>query len=247
MSNIMKKYKKDLRELTDYYSFLIDKKDNNETIDIANEYLIENYHLLTETRDKIKKQKRKFNKSHKLVKQKYYFLKSLASNSNYNLSFKSLTEKIIQYQNNTHQAFSYNELFLIFYTLPLIYIERLNDLCIEEYKRILDKEDASRIIKSKNDLIIEEVLAPDFDVQKNTHFIFELNNQINKLEDNRNNLFKELNEYLQKKSISLKELINNENQRKIENDILISNIFNGLSLFLNSSLEEIYIKVSIVL
>lgn len=244
MSNIMKKHKKDLSELASYYAFLISKKNNNESIDIANEYLIENYYLLAEARDKIKKQHRKFSKNHKLVKQKYYFLKSLVSNNNYNLSFKCLTEKLIQYQNNTHQSFNYNELFLIFYTLPLIYIEKLNDLCRDEYKKIVDKEDASRIIKSKNDLVIEEILPPRFDIQKNTYFIFELNNQINKLEDAGNNLFKELNEYLKKNSISLKELINSENQRKIESDILISNIFNGLRLFLNSSLEEIYTKVS---
>ena len=49
---------------------------------------------------------------------------------------------------------------------------------------------------------------------------------------------------LEEKQVSLKELINDEFQRKIENDVLISNIFGDLKEFFEFSNEDLLKKVS---
>ena len=244
MSNIIKDFYKAFEDLSKYYNFLINKTKNNEYVGITNEWLVDNYYLLAEIRNSIHSNKKDLKKDYNLMKKKYYMLKSIANRKNYNLNFKSLIEELNQYQNKNHQIFNYKEISIMIYTLLMIYIERLNDLCREEYQKLVDKEDVSKIIKENRELKIEEILPDNFDVSNNTHFIFELNNQMNKTVKERNALFKELNENLRKKSVSLKELINREYQRKIESNILISNIFTGLKELFEIPIEEIYEKVS---
>ena len=50
--------------------------------------------------------------------------------------------------------------------------------------------------------------------------------------------------YLKNNNVSIKELINEEYQKKIDNNILISNIFNDFKEFFDFSIEKIYEKVS---
>ena len=244
MANIIKEFYKTYEDLSKYYSFLINKTKKNEYVGITNEWLVDNYYLLAEIKNNIQSSKKDLKKDYKLVKSNYYLLKNIANNKNYNLNFKSLIEELNQYQNKNHKIFNYKEISSIIYTLIIVYIERLNNLCREEYQKLVDKEDVSKIIKENRELKIEAILPDDFDVSNNTYFIFELNNQMSKTARERNILFKELNENLKKKSVSLKELVNQEYQKKVENNILISNIFTGLKEFLEIPIEDMYEKVS---
>ena len=54
-------------------------------------------------------------------------------------------------------------------------MERLNDLCREEYKKIIDKEDVAKIIENNTDLSLESFISKDFDFHENVHFLFEIN------------------------------------------------------------------------
>ena len=214
MANIIKEFYKTYEDLSKYYSFLINKTKKNEYVGITNEWLVDNYYLLAEIKNNIQSSKKDLKKDYKLVKSNYYLLKNIANNKNYNLNFKSLIEELNQYQNKNHKIFNYKEISSIIYTLIIVYIERLNNLCREEYQKLVDKEDVSKIIKENRELKIEAILPDDFDVSNNTYFIFELNNQMSKTARERNILFKELNENLKKKSVSLKELVNQEYQKK---------------------------------
>lgn len=238
MANIIKVFRRSLNDLAKYYKFLIDKKSNNEYIEIVNEKFINNYHLLSKIQKKVS------TGNQKIIKQYYYFLKSVVNRKNYNLSFEYITDELIQYQNRNKKNFSYKELNIIFYTLIIIYIEKLNNLCRAEYQKLVDREDVARIIKANGKIEIENILADNFDISNNSYFIFELNNQLTRIEKERDAVFKELNEYLQKKSISLKELINEEIQKQIDSNILISNIFNSLKELFTNSLEDLYTNVS---
>ena len=244
MANIIKKFFHDFDDITKYYKFLVSKTKNHEYVEITNEWIIDNYYLLVEHKNnvinnlgKIKKEKKDFNEN-------YYFVKSIVNKNNYNISFKNLIEELRKYQKDNKKNFTYRELKNILFLLIFIYTERLNLLCKEEYNKLIDQDDVSNIIKNNLDYSLETFIPKNFDIQNNTHYIFEVNNQLYKTEYNSNTLFKELNEYLKNNNVSIKELINEEYQKKIDNNILIANIFNDFKEFFDFSIEKIYEKVS---
>lgn len=244
MANIIKKFFNNFQDITEYYNFLVNKTKNHEYVEITNEWLIDNYYLLVEHKNNILASQKDLQRSIKIINDNYYLLKNIISRKNYNLTYKSLMEELKRYQRETKKVYTYKELCNIFPTLIFIYTERLNELCREEYNKLVDKEEVGYIINSNEDVTLESFIPKDFDIASNGHYIFQINNQIRKMGKNSHEIFKNLNEYLQENQISLKELINEEYQKKIENNILVSNIFTNYKEFFEYSLEDLYEKVS---
>lgn len=96
-----------------------------------------------------------------------------------------------------------------------LYTKRLADLCHEGYRNLVNKEKVARIIESREEKEIElsNFLSENISVQEEANYIFEINNQLKEVGAKSNRLFKELNELLEEKRVSLKEIINNEYQR----------------------------------
>jgi hypothetical protein len=139
--------------------------------------------------------------------------------------------------------YSYKELKNIINLLVFVYTERLNLLCREEYNKLGDKEDIQYIIDNKSDISIKSFIPENFDLANNTHYVFEINNNISRMH-NGSEMFKSLNEYLKENQVSIKEIINDEFQRKIDCNLIMSNIFTDLKEFFEISVEDIYEKVS---
>ena len=242
MRNIIKKYFKEMDSVSEYYNYLVSKTKNHNYIEITNEWLVDNYYLLIEHKNNISSSLKKIKKKEKIINKNYYFLKNIVSKRNYNITFKYLVEELKNHQKETNKIFTYQELTTIFPSLIFIYIERLNNLCKEEYNKLIDKEEISNIIKNNDITTIENFFSKNEDLENHKHYIFEINNQLYKI--NNNEIFKELNEYLEENNISLKQLMNEEYQRKIDNNLLISNIFSDLKEFFEFSEEELFEKVS---
>ena len=245
MKKIIKKFFNEFENITKYYNFLVEKTKNHEYVEITNEWLIDNYYLLVEHKNNILMQKYDLNKNYKLISSNYLFLKNIVVQKNYNIDFKYLVDELKSYQKETDKVFTYKELSLIFSILIFIYTERLNELIIEEKQVLLNKDKVKEIIKSNSKVTLDDFLSNDFDVSKNPNYIFEINSKINKVSEGSAELFKDLYDFLENKNISLKELINEEYQRKIDNDILISNIFSDLKEFFEFSTDDLYEKVSL--
>lgn len=243
MANMIKNFLRDFDDITKYYNYLVNKTKNHEYVEITNEWLIDNYYIVVEHKNDILNIKKQISKNQKLINGNYYFLKNIVSKKNYNINFKYLVEELKNYQKENNKVFTYKELSCVFSTLVFIYIERLNVLCREEYNKLINKETISSIIKNNDNLTLDNFISNDFNIRENKHYIFAINNELHRV-SNSNTLFKDLNEYLKEQKISLKELINEEYQNKLENNILISNIFNDLKEFFDYSLEELYEKVS---
>ena len=244
MRNIINKFFINFNEITEYYNFLVNKTKNYEYVEITNEWLIDNYYLLAEHKNNILYAKKELKRNRKLLKNNYLFIKSIVEKKNYNVNFRYLVEELKNYQKETNRIFTYKELSLISSLLIFIYTERLNSLCKDEYRIINNEDRIKNIIQKNKSVKLNDFIDKDFNAIKNANYIFEINNKIGKIKENGNELFKELNEFLESKNISLKELINEEYQRRIDNDILISNIFKNLKEFFDYSLEELYEKVS---
>ncbi len=244
MAKIIKKFFSDFNDITNYYNFLVNKTKNHEYVEITNEWLIDNYYLLVEHKNVILNSKKKLKKNVNVINESYYFLKNIVSARNYNISFKYLVDELRKYQKDNNKVFTYKELSTVFSVLIFIYTERLNTLCREEYKKLVNKEEVSKIIRNHDVVEFHDFIPENFDIASNPHFIFEVNNQLHKIGKDGNKIFKELNEYLKENNISLKEIINDEYQKKIDNNLLISNIFSDFKDFFEFTTEELYEKVS---
>ena len=243
MAKLLKKFFKNFDDITKYYNFLIKKTKNHEYVDITNEWLIDNYYVLAEHKNNIVLNKRMLKKYNKSINKNYILLKNIVSKKKYNIDFKYLVEELRKYQKDSNDYLSYKEIELIVPTLIFIYTDRLNNLCREEYKRLVDRDDISNIIKNNKNLTLESFIQENFDFKNNGYYIFEINNQLYKIK-NSAEIFKSLNIYLQDRQVSLRDLINEEYQNKIESNVLITNIFNDISEIADYSLEDLIEKVS---
>ncbi len=246
MANLVKNFLTDFEDINEYYTYLVDKTKNKEYVGITNEWLIDNFYLLVEHKTNIIHDKKEITKSLKKYERIFYCLKEIVVRNNYNISFRILVNELKEYQKKTKICFSYPELVCIKNILLFLYTRRLAELCHEEYKNLVNKAKVSRIIQSREDKEIElsNFLSDDISVLEEANYIFEINNQLKEIGAKSNRLFKELNELLEEKKVSLKEIINNEYQKSIDNDILISNIFGDLKEFFEFTEEDLFKKVS---
>lgn len=247
MANLVRKFFNDFEDINEYYTFLVDRTKQLEYVGITNEWLIDNFYLLVEHKSNIIHEKKQIAKDLKKHERIFYCLKDIVLRHNYNINFKQLVMRLREYQKENKIYFSYRELSSIKVILLFIYTRRLNELCKEEYSKLIDKETVFKIIESREekDIELSNFLKDDFIVDNNSNYIFEINNQLKEIGVKSNRLFKELNEVLEEKRISLKELINDEYQRKIDNDILIANIFGDLKEFFEFTEEDLFKKVSL--
>ncbi|MBR3049445.1 MAG: hypothetical protein IKG58_02680 [Bacilli bacterium] len=243
MKSMMKRFVNNFENITKYYNFLINKTKKHEYVGIANEWLIDNYYLLVEHKNELVNMKNKFKRSNKKINEHYYHLRSIVHKKYYNVDFKYLVEELRKYQKDTNEVYTYKELKLIIPLLIIIYTEKLNKLCNEEYKKFADNEKIESIISKNDKLSLRSFIDSDFDINKNVNYIYELNNKLYKVENN-NQIFKELNEYLKNNNVSIKGIINDELQRKIDNNLIISNIFGNFKEFFEVSEEDLFSKVS---
>lgn len=246
MSKIIKRFLDNFENISDFYNYLVDKTRAKEYVGITNEWLIDNFYLLVEHKTNIVHDKKIISKRLRNIDSIYNCIKSIVLENNYNITFDVLVTSLRNYQRQNKIYFSYEEIANIKESLLFIYTERLNVLCKEEKSKLLARESITEIINNCDGKEIElhDLLKEGFSLPKNRYYIFELNNHLKELGAKNNKLFKELNEILEEKQISLKELINDEYQRKIENDVLISNIFGDLKEFHEFNNEDLFKKVS---
>ena len=247
MNRLLKKFLNNFKEINEYYNFLVNKTKKFEYVGIINEWVIDNFYLLVEHKNNVKFDIHNIKKHKKEINKMYPIIKDIASKYNYNISFKILCNELNDYQkNNTNDYFNYRDLEVVITTLVFVYTEKLNNICFQEFNKLIDKENISTVIKNKDadEITISDFIDSDFTFGNNNYYIFELNNQFRDLGNNCNRLFKELNELLESKEVSLKEIINDQYHSRIDNDLIVSNIFNDLKEFFEINQNSLLEKVS---
>ena len=246
MANYLKKFINDFEQVNDYYNYLVDKTKKKEYVGITNEWLIDNFYIVVEHKTNFVHDKKSIKKRVKMINSVYYIIRDIVVKNNYNVSLKILSDELKKYQKDNNYYLSYKEIESIKDVLIFIYTDKLNQICKEEHKKLIDKQSISNIIKDRDgkDIELSHFIKDDFPVEKNYNYLFELNKELKELGSKSNRIFKQLNELLEQKQISLKELINDEYQRKIDNDILVSNIFGDLKEFFEISREDLFEKIS---
>ena len=152
-------------EITAYYNYLIQKTKNHEYVDIINEWLIDNYYVIVEQKNNLLLNQKDLKKYSKIINKNYKLLESISAKKMYNIDFKYLVDELKKYQKETQDFFSYKEIELIIPTFMFIYMDRLNKLCHEEYKKLLNRDKIVDIIKNENNLKLESFIQNDFDIE----------------------------------------------------------------------------------
>ena len=245
MIKYLKNFYDDFNYINYYYNILVAKTKKLEYVGITNEWLIDNFYLLVEHKTNITSNKKELKKGKKLIPRLHNCLKEIVIKYNYNIDYKNLVNELKKYQKSTRTTFSYQEIKLIKTVIIFIYTERLRHLCIEEQNKLNIQDKVAKIIKNNANetLELKDFNIDNYQDMSNNYLIFELNNQLNQSE-NKNTIFKELNETLESKNISLKDLINDQYQKKMDNDILVSNIFGDLRELFEYYDEDMFEKIS---
>lgn len=247
MNRLITKFLKDSNYINNYYNLLVDMTKKQEYVGITNEWIIDNFYLLVEHKVNIIHDKKIINKRLYNTIDIYYCLKELALHNNFNIDFKMLSSEIKKYQKDNNIYFTYDQIASIKNLLLFIYTEKLHSLCIEEMSKLNINKKISKLIGEvkDNENVSISTFFNDKDLNNLDHYyVFELNNQLKNLGTKSNGLFKEINEMLKEKQISLKDVINEEHQKKIDSNLLISNIFQDLKEFFEFSDEEFLEKTS---
>lgn len=247
MHQYMKKFLSDYTEINDYYNFLVDKTKQLEFVGITNEWLIDNYYLIIEQKNNILEQKRQLSKDLKKSSNIYPIIKKLVENSEYQLNYKMIIKELNRYQKKINTFFLYEEISLIPVLLIFIYVSKLNEISQESYLELRAKNDIEAVIQEipedfSVDISFFEKRGVHF--KDNSNYIFEMNHQLKELGTKANKFFKELNILLEDRGISLKEVLNEEYQRRSDMNFLISNIFKSLKNISDLNVEDLYEGIS---
>lgn len=247
MHKYIKKFLSDYQDIHEYYHFLVEKTKQLEYVGITNEWLIDNYYLLIEHKNYIIEQKSTLSKDLKKSSRIYSLIKKLVDKYEYNLNYKTIVKELNRYQRKQNTFFLYEEISLIPILLIFIYISKLNEIAKESYLELRAKDEMSALIQN-----IPEDISVDIDYFikngivffENSNYIFEMNHQLKELGTKANKFFKELNHLLEDRGISLKEVLNDEYQRRSDMNLLISNIFTNLKNFVDFDMEDLYEGIS---
>ncbi len=243
---MIRRFLKNFDEITEYYEFLVNKTKNLQYVGITNEWLIDNYYLLVEHKKRLLRDEKIMKKNLKKASTIENALRKIIIRNSYHVDFKKITTGLNLYQKENKYYFSYDEINLIPTLLLFLYTIKLKEICDVEYQRLVHKEKVSYMItKIKNkEISLEEFLEHNSEMLKDENYLFELNNQLRELGTNSNQIFKILNSRLEENHINLKEVINQEYQKRMDNNILVSNIFNNLKKFGDYTQEDLFEQIS---
>lgn len=239
----VKKYLKDFHKITSYYDQLVEMTNNKEYVGINNEWIIDNYYLIVEHKNLITDDIKGIKKILKDKQRIIGVLRSIIIKNDYSITFKKLVNELNNYQKKNEYNFSYEELEAITTILAILYNNKIKEFCIEQANNLEIKKHVENIIQNHKNLKLKHFDITDEFITE-PRYIFEINNQLKALGEVQNEIVIELSDFLAERDISLKELLNKEYHKQIDDNNLISNLFNNLKSFMEYDIEEIYKKIS---
>ena len=238
-----KKYKlfqKHYEIIEKHYEYLVNLTKNHTFVGTTNEWIIDNFYLIVETKNNLKrsyKNSKKFKYANVNNVDMYKIIENIFIEHNYDVNYKILVKDLNNYQTKNDCYFSYQNINVIPSVIGMVVVKKLSELCTikrqkqEEKQKVRDlmkKIDQHRQNGEKIDL--SDYITIDESIIKNESYLEQLNSELHQYGELANIIFKELNEMLEKNNISLKDIAQKEHMASIENNILIANLFNELRL-----------------
>lgn len=247
-------FKRDVREITEYYKKLIMKTKHNQSVGSINEWIVDNYYVISEQEKYIsneyrgKEIRRTKGKRKKLI---YALIYNILKVNDFQLSMLSLFEKLNAYQKETKDYFSYYEINLIYIFIKMVLISELNTLCERLDYRLIEKDQVEKIFRlisenldDKDYFELDNYIKITDNIIKHPYYIEQLNYKLKELGQSSEDAFITLNKLLQKNKISLRKLIEQSHNEMASDNFLIINLFGSLKKIAKYKIEYLYKNLS---
>ena len=253
MNKVLKKVIDNCKYIEDYYEKLVELTKNHNFVGSTNEWIIDNFYLVVEQRNAIKKfiKNKKDRNLLSTNEAMYNILLDIYLKHNYNMDKNILIKELNSYQTKNNICFSYNAISVIPIFISILLIEELYGLCkkreekLEDLKKVNDviqRIDAARL--ENPDVDLNEFVKIDKYIIDHPYYLYNLNANLKEFGESSNDIFEKLSKYLEESNIDLKEVINNEHLSSISDNLLVSNLFNNLRTVTKLKYDELCNRVS---
>lgn len=254
MNKIFSKFLEDCNDIESYYEKLVELTKNHNYVGSTNEWVIDNFYLVVEQRNAIKrtfKNKKNVKEMLCINEDMYKILSDIFKSFDYNIDKYILIRELNSYQNKNNCYFSYNTIAVIPILISMILIDELNKLCKKREEKLEDLRKVNILIsKIDNDRLenpdikLEDYVKIDDYILTHPYYLYNLTSNLKEFGESSNDIFQKLNKYLQENNIDLKEVINGEHLSSINDDLLVSNLFNNLRTLTRLKNDELCNKIS---
>ena len=252
--NRYKKFLENCKTIEKYYNYLICLTNNHNFVGPTNEWIIDNYYIVVELKENIKKRLKEDKKIKEVINQPLDFfttLNKMCYANNFNIRYEDILKVSEYYQNREEKYLSYKVLEAIPIEVSFVIIERLSKLCSDKKESQEAKQKIRDLVSNLEDKLIlgeeinlKEYITFDKVIGEHPEIIEQLNDSLKELGSVSNNLFVQLNTMLEEYNLVLKDLINKVHIDSINNNILISNIFNSLREIFKIKTDNLFDKLS---
>lgn len=240
MKKIYKLFLKNYDVINKHYEYLVNLTKNHIFVGSTNEWIIDNFYLIVETKNNLKKSYKNSNKfKHAKTNNvnMYDIIENIFIDNNYDVSYRSLVRSLNNYQNKNNCYFTYQNINVIPSMIGIVIIKKLSELCVIKRKQQEEKQKVRNLMKKIENhrqngekVNLKDYITIDETIINNEYYLEQLNSELHEYGALANEIFKELNEMLEKHNINLKEIAKKQHTVSIENNILIANLFNELKM-----------------
>ena len=249
-----KKIMKDCKWIEDYYENLVNLTKNHSYVGSTNEWIIDNFYLVVENRNHIKKEFKERKDLKKILDENidiYKILADIFNRYHFNMSENLLIKELRDYQTKNECFFTYRTISAIPIIISMIIIEELSYLCDRKMAKQEDILSVQKLMKeidekrAKNEKInLKDFITIDSTIINHPVYLYHLNASLKELGSISNDIFSELNELLNSYNIDIKKIIKNEHLESAADSLLVANLFNNLKILAKMEISTLNDKIS---
>ncbi|MDD4547421.1 MAG: glucoamylase family protein [Bacilli bacterium] len=240
----------EFNKIRKHYNKLIKMINNHFFVGIVNEWIIDNYYLLVEQKDSIKKftkDKKAYSYTSKYLDM-YDVFKTILEKYNYKINENIIIKEVIDYQKKSGYNLKYKELAIIPLVIKILLLKEVSIICEDESSKLRDKKEVKSIINKLKKKVLnnEEInLKKYINLNKMSGYsIVYFNEQLKELGEYTNDVFKQFNSILENNNKVMIDIINEEHLKTTESNIVINNIFVSFKETSVFVMENIFEKVN---
>ena len=244
-----------IQEITAYYKLLVVETKNNKIVGTTNEWILDNYFMISEQEKAIKEDLR--NKDIRKIKSKRKkqlidFLHSFLKKTNFQVNIDALSEALNEEQEKNDDYFSYTEIAFIFVIIRFLIIKELSLLSRELCNKLNDKRKAEKTFdliekelkESNTSLELKSLLNNEKRLLENAYYLEQLSAKMRESQQLPQSLQEKLDKVLVQHDKTLKESIQRGIDESAVNNILITNIFVSFKKMTKIEMSEMFSLVS---
>ena len=253
MNKVYKKVIDNCKYIEEYYEKLVDLTKNHNFVGSTNEWIIDNFYLVVEQRNVIRKFLRNKNNRNILNSNEdvYNILLDIYLKHNYSMDNNILIKELNSYQTKNDMCFSYDAISVMPIFISILLIEELYGLCKKREEKLDDLKKVNDVISKIDearlenpDINLSEYVKIDKFIIDHPYYLYNLNANLKEFGESSNDIFEKLSKYLEENNVDLKEVINNEHLSSISDNLLVSNLFNNLRTVTKLKYDELVSRVS---